>query len=128
MLEANRLVLENIEHRVEGELIDSQIDGRVVIEPGARLERSTVRGPAVIGAGSVLRDAYIGPYTAIGEDCVVENAEVEHSILLGQSSVRGLAGRLESSLLGRNVTVRRSDRQPRAYRFLVGDNSDVEVL
>ena len=109
MLEANRLMLDNIETRVEGELIDSQVDGRVVIEAGARLERSTVRGPAIIGAGARLIDCYIGPYTAIGEGCLIERAEVEHSILLAGSSVSGLDGRMESSLLGRNVVVGRDD-------------------
>jgi glucose-1-phosphate thymidylyltransferase len=128
MLAANRLVLDTIEGRVEGELIDSQVDGRVVVEPGARLERSAVRGPAIIGAGARLTDCYIGPYTAIGEGCRIENAEVEHSILLAGSSVRDLAGRMESSLLGRNVTVRRDQRQPRAYRFMVGDNSEIGIL
>jgi glucose-1-phosphate thymidylyltransferase len=128
MLEANRLILDNLVGRVEGELIDSQVDGRVVIEAGARLERTTVRGPAVIGAGAQLSDCYIGPYTAIGERCTVSGAEVEHSILLAGSSVCDLDGRMESSLLGRNVTVRRGDRQPRAYRFMVGDNSDISIL
>ncbi len=128
MLEANRLILETIERRVEGELIDSQVDGRVIVEPGARLERATVRGPAVIGSGAVLRDAYIGPYTAVGAGCLIENAEVEHSILLESSSVRGLEGRMESSLLGKNVAISRDDRQPRAYRFMVGDNSEIGIL
>src|SRR4051812_2468483 len=128
MLEANRLILDRIDHRVEGELIDATVEGRVVIEPGARLERATVRGPAIIGAGATLTDCYIGPYTAIGEDCTVEGAEVEHSILLAGSSVRGLHGRMESSLLGRNVHIARSDGQPRAYRFMVGDNSDIGIL
>jgi glucose-1-phosphate thymidylyltransferase len=128
MLEANRLILDNLVGSVEGELIDSQVDGRVAIAPGARLERTTVRGPAVIGAGAQLRDCYIGPYTAIGERCTVSDAEVEHSILLAGSSVCDLDGRMESSLLGRNVTVRRGDRQPRAYRFMVGDNSDISIL
>jgi glucose-1-phosphate thymidylyltransferase len=128
MLEANRLILDNLEKRVEGELVDSQIDGRVVVEEGARLERTTVRGPAVIGSRAQLHDCYIGPYTAVGEDCKVRNAEVEHSILLAGSSVCDLDGRMESSLLGRNVTVRRGDRQPRAYRFMVGDNSDISIL
>jgi len=128
MLEANRLILDNLVERHEGELIDSQVDGRVVIEAGARLERTTVRGPAVIGAGAQLRDCYIGPYTAIGENCSISGAEVEHSILLAGSSVCDLDGRMESSLLGRNVTVRRGDRQPRAYRFMVGDNSDISIL
>ena len=128
MLEANRLILDNLVERCEGELVDSQIDGRVVIEPGARLERATVRGPAVIGAGAHLRDCYVGPYTAVGESCSIAGAEVEHSILLAGSSVCDLDGRMESSLLGRNVSVRRSDGQPRAYRFMVGDNSDISIL
>jgi glucose-1-phosphate thymidylyltransferase len=128
MLEANRLILDNLETSVEGELVDSQADGRVVIEPGARLERSTVRGPAVIGAGAELVDAYVGPYTAVGESCVIRNAEVEHSILLAGASVEDLDGRMESSLLGRNVAVRRDGRSPRAYRFMVGDNSEIGIL
>jgi glucose-1-phosphate thymidylyltransferase len=128
MLEANRLILDNLAERIEGELIDSQVEGRVVIEPGARLERTTVRGPAIIGADARLRDCYIGPYTAIGERCAVSSSEVEHSILLAGCSVSDLDGRMESSLLGRNVTVRRGDRQPRAYRFMVGDNSDISIL
>jgi glucose-1-phosphate thymidylyltransferase len=128
MLEANRLILDNLIERHDGELIDSQVDGRVVIEPGARLERTTVRGPAVIGAGARLRDCYIGPYTAIGENCAISGAEVEHSILLAGSSVCDLDGRMESSLISRNVSVRRSDGQPRAYRFMVGDNFDISIL
>jgi glucose-1-phosphate thymidylyltransferase len=128
MLAANRLVLDTIEERIEGELVDSQVDGRVVIEPGARLERSAVRGPAIIGAGARLTDCYVGPYTAVGDGCTIQNAEVEHSILLAGSSVCDLAGRMESSLLGRNVKIRRDQRQPRAYRFMVGDNSEIGIL
>jgi len=128
MLEANRLVLDRLEPRVEGELIDSQCDGRVVVEAGAVLERCTVRGPAIIGARTRLVDAYVGPYTAIAEDCHIEQAEVEHSILLAGSSVSRLEGRMESSLLGRNVRIFRGVRQPRAYRFMVGDNSEIGIL
>jgi glucose-1-phosphate thymidylyltransferase len=128
MLEANRLILDTIDGRVEGELIDSRCDGRVVVEPGARLERCTVRGPAIIGAGTRLVDCYVGPYTAIGEGCTIERAEVEHSILLDGCSVTDLDGRMESSLLGRNVTISRGDGQPRAYRFMVGDNSEIGIL
>jgi len=129
LLEANRLVLDRLEGRIEGELVDSQVDGRVVLEPGAVLERSTVRGPAIIGARTRLVDAYVGPYTAIAEDCLVQQAEVEHSILLAGAQVRDLSGRMESSLLGRNVVVARDPRrQPRAYRFLVGDESEIGIL
>jgi glucose-1-phosphate thymidylyltransferase len=128
MLEANRLVLDTIAGRVDGELVDSQCNGRVIVEAGPRLERSKVRGPAIVGAGARLVDAYVGPYSAIGEGCVIERAEVEHSILLAGASVIGLDGRMESSLLGRNVHVARDHRQPRAYRFMVGDNSEIAVL
>jgi glucose-1-phosphate thymidylyltransferase len=128
MLEANRLILDTIDGRVEGEMIDSRCDGRVVVEFGARLERCTVRGPAIIGAGTRLVDCYVGPYTAIGADCTIERAEVEHSILLDGCTVSDLDGRMESSLLGRNVTISRGDGQPRAYRFMVGDNSEIGIL
>jgi glucose-1-phosphate thymidylyltransferase len=128
MLEANRLILDNLLESIEGELIDSHAYGRVVIQAGAVLERATVRGPAIIGAGSRLRDCYIGPYTAIGEQCTISGAEVEHSILLSGCSICDLDGRMESSLLGRNVSVRRGDQQPRAYRFMVGDSSDISIL
>jgi glucose-1-phosphate thymidylyltransferase len=128
MLEANRLILDTLERRIDGDLHEAQVDGRVVVEAGARLERATVRGPAIIGAGAVVRDAYIGPYTAIGRHCVIEGTEVEHSILLEGSSVRGLDGRMESSLLGRDVAISRDARQPRAYRFMVGDKSEIGIL
>jgi glucose-1-phosphate thymidylyltransferase len=127
MLAANRLVLDTIESHIEGELVASQVDGRVIVGPDARLERTSVRGPAIIGAGARLTDCYVGPYTAVGEGCTIESAEVEHSILLAGSAVRNLDGRMESSLLGRNVTVGRDRRQPRAYRFMVGDNSEIGI-
>lgn len=127
LLVANRLVLDTIARRVEGELVGSQVDGRVVVEPGARLLRCVVRGPALIGAGAQLTDCYVGPYTAIGEGCTIEGAEVEHSILLAGSSVRNLAGRMESSLLGRNVAIERNRQQPQGYRFLVGDDSNITI-
>jgi glucose-1-phosphate thymidylyltransferase len=128
MLEANRLILDNLVERVDGELVDSQVEGRVVVEAGARLERTTVRGPVIIGAGATLTDCYIGPYTAVGEGCTISGSEIEHSILLSGCTVCDLDGRMESSLLGRDVTVRRGQRQPRAYRFMVGDSSDITIL
>ena len=127
MLEANRLILDTLVASCEGELVDTQLDGRVVVEAGARLERSTVRGPAIIGAGARLIDAYVGPYTAVGADCLIESAEVEHSILLAGCEVCRLDGRVESSLLGHNVRISRDVRQPRAYRFMLGDNSEVRM-
>ena len=125
MLEANRLILDTLAAQCDGELVESQLDGRVVVAAGARIERSTVRGPAIIGAGARLIDAYVGPYTAVGDGCLIEASEVEHSILLAGCEVRHLDGRLESSLCGRNVRIGRDHSQPRAYRFMLGDNSEV---
>ena len=128
MLEANRLILDDLGERIDGEVVDSRVEGRVVVEAGARLERSTVRGPAMIGHNSRIVDAYIGPYTAIGDDVEITNAELEHSIVLAGSSIKDLEYRIEASLIGRNVSIRRDPALPRAYRFVVGDNSDVQIL
>jgi glucose-1-phosphate thymidylyltransferase len=128
MLDANRLILDDLSERIEGELIDSRVEGRVVIEPGVVLERATVRGPAIIGAGSRIVDAYIGPYSAIGEEVTIERAEIEYSIVLSGSSVRDLEGRVEASLIGRNVAIARSPALPKAYRFVVGDNAEIAIL
>jgi glucose-1-phosphate thymidylyltransferase len=128
MLDANRLILDDLGERIEGELIESRVEGRVVIETGAVLERSTVRGPAVIGRGARITDAYIGPYTAIGEDVTIHGSEIEYSIVLAGSSVRDLHGRVEASLIGRNVAIGRSPALPKAYRFVVGDNAEIAIL
>jgi glucose-1-phosphate thymidylyltransferase len=128
ILEANRLILEDLKTRVEGELVDAHVEGRVVIEPGARLERTLVRGPAIIGAGARLTDAYVGPYSAIDEDVIIERAEVEHSIVMAGSTICDLAGRMEASLIGSHVTIRRNNALPKAYRFMIGENSEVEIL
>jgi glucose-1-phosphate thymidylyltransferase len=128
MLDANRLILDDLGERIDGELVDSRTEGRVVIEAGARLENSTVRGPAIIGAGARLVNAYIGPYSAVGEDVTIEGAEVEYSIVLAGSSIRHLDGRIEASLIGRNVAIGRSPALPKAYRFVVGDNAEIAIL
>ena len=127
MLEANRLVLEDVEPHIDGEVIDCKIAGRVVVEEGARLERCRVRGPAVIGAGSTITDSYIGPYTAIASGCEVIGSEVEHSILLAGASVSHLPSRMEASLLGRNVRITRADGLPKTLQMLVGDRSEITL-
>ena len=128
MLDANALILDDLHTRVDGELVESRVEGRVVIERGARVERSYVRGPAVIGAGSTIEDAYVGPFTAIGEDVVIARAEIENSIVLPGSSIADLEGRIEASLIGRGVRVGRATGPPRAYRFVMGDSSEVTIL
>lgn len=129
MLEANRLVLEELAARVEGFVdADSLLSGKVIVEPGAQIINSTIRGPAIIGEHTRIVNSYIGPFTSIYHHCLVEESEIEHSILLEHSTVRGLPHRLEDSLIGRNVEITRSPLKPKAYRLMLGDNSSVGVL
>lgn len=128
LLEANRIMLDTLETRIDGELdAQSRVEGKVVIEAGAKLVRSIVRGPAIVGAGTLIEDAYVGPFTSIHDGCHIARSEVEHCILMPSCEVTGLDGRLADSLLGRNVIVRRSGTLPRAARLMVGDNSEVDV-
>jgi glucose-1-phosphate thymidylyltransferase len=129
MLEANRVVLSTIERRVDGDVDSaSQVVGDVVIEPGAKLIDSTVRGPAIIGAGATLRSAYVGPFTAIGERCELDNCEIEHSIVLCDSTIREIGVRIADSLIGKQVVVERSAQRPRSLKLLLGDHSSVGLV
>ena len=126
MLDANRLVLDALDARIDGEVDgESRVDGRVVLEAGAKLVRSVVRGPAIIGKGALITDAYIGPYTAVGDGCVITSSELEHSIVLESSTIEDIHTRIEDSLIGRNVRVTKSAMKPRAHKLLLGDNSHV---
>jgi len=129
MLEANRLVLEELEARIEGEVDeDSKVEGKVVLETGATLSGSVVRGPAVIGAGARIENAYVGPYTSIGDDVRICRSEIEHSIVLAGSIVEDLGTRMEASLLGREVKLTRSEGMPQTLRMLVGDKCEIKLV
>lgn len=129
ILEANRLILEEMTGDVRGYVDrDSQISGRVIIEQGAEVINSTIRGPAIIGEHTRIVNSYVGPFTSIYHHCVIDQSEIEHSIVLEYSTIRDLPHRLEDSLIGRNVDIGRSPYKPRAYRLMLGDNSSVGVL
>jgi glucose-1-phosphate thymidylyltransferase len=128
MLEANRTVLDTFDQDVRGTTTgESQIEGKVVIEEGAQIIDSVVRGPSIIGAGAKITHAYIGPYTSIGKGCTLEYCEIENSIVLENSAIRYVDGRIEASLIGKNVKIGKTHRKPAAYRFMVGDNSEVGI-
>ncbi|MGH9348080.1 MAG: glucose-1-phosphate thymidylyltransferase [Vicinamibacterales bacterium] len=126
MLEANRLILDTFERRIEGTVdAESRIEGKVVIEEGAVIERSVVRGPAIIGRGARIVHAYVGPFTSIMGDVEVRDTEIEHSIVLEGSCLQNLSNRVIDSLIGKNVKIYREPVKPSAYRFTLGDNSEV---
>lgn len=128
MLEANRLILETFSRRIDGTVDEeSRIEGKVVVEEGAVIERSVVRGPAIIGRGAKIVHAYVGPYTSIMCDVEIRNTEIEHSIVLEGSCLQNLENRVADSLIGRNVKIYREPVKPSAYRFMLGDNSEVGI-
>jgi len=129
MLEANRIILDT--YTAKGlESVDSgsRVEGKVVVEPGARVVNSTVRGPAIVGAGTEIRDAFVGPYTSIGAGCYVERCEIENSIVLQGSRIERIPGRIADSLIGTNVRIHPGAERPRVHRFLIGDNSEIGIL
>jgi glucose-1-phosphate thymidylyltransferase len=127
MLEVNRMVLESLEASQQGTVDDmSELIGRVAIASGARISRSRIVGPAVIGAGTTVENSYIGPSTSVAQDCVIADSEIEYSIVLRGASVRGV-GRIEASLLGHDVEVTPAPRVPRAHRLVLGDHSQAQI-
>jgi glucose-1-phosphate thymidylyltransferase len=127
MLEVNRLVLESVEPRQLGSVDDDcEIIGRVMIEPGAQVSGSRIVGPAIIGSGSKITGSYIGPFTAIADECVVDGSEIEYSIVLRGASIRGVR-RIEASIIGHYAEVTPAPRVPHAHRLVLGDHSKVQI-
>jgi glucose-1-phosphate thymidylyltransferase len=126
LLEANRVVLDEwIQRDLQGDIdAESQIVGRVRIEAGAHITRSTIRGPAVIGRGATITDAFIGPYVSIGNDCTISSTTLEHCVIMNTVSIEGVE-RLEDSILGRHSTVRQLTGKHNALRLMIGDDAEV---
>ncbi len=127
LLESNRYILETLERSIEGDVDEaSSIEGRVVVEPGASIVDSRVRGPAIIGRGTRVERSYVGPFTSIAADCEILDAELDHSVVLERSRIVGIAG-VADSLIGRDVELIRSGQRPRALRLMLGDHSKVDL-
>ena len=128
LLDANRLVLDELHpSRGDADLSSARIEGRVSVHPTAVLDRTTVRGPAVIGPGAVLVDTFVGPYTALGTDVRLEGTEIEHSIVLSRATIRHLGRRLEDSLVGQDATLVRDFAMPASLRLRVGRGAAISL-
>jgi glucose-1-phosphate thymidylyltransferase len=127
LLESNRYILEELEPANHGSVdAESTIEGRVVIEKDAEIIGSRVRGPAIIGERTKVVNSYVGPFTSIAADCEIADSELEHSVVLEESRIVGIAG-MADSLVGREVEVTRSEQRPRALRLMLGDHSKVDL-
>ncbi len=128
LLEANRLVLDNIKPNIEGNIDKSStVAGKVIIEQGAKIINSVVRGPAIIGKNCVIENSYIGPFTSVGNGTHIKNAEVEYSIVLRDCKIHDVRMRIEGSILGNGVEIVEANAKPLVHRFMIGDQSRVEV-
>lgn len=129
MLEANNRVLAELEHKVEGYVDrDSKIDHLVTVERGAEIINSVIRGPAIIGEDARIVNSYVGPFTSIYHHTVIENSEIEHSIVLDHSRILNVPSRIEDSIIGRDVEITYSPIKPKAYKMTLGDHSKVGLL
>jgi len=128
MLEANRIVLDGLEARNEGTVsADSSVIGKVVIEAGAQIIKSVVRGPAIIGERTRIENSYIGPFTSIYYGVEIRNSEIEHSIVLENTKILDAPVRIEDSLIGKDVLIHRTPSLPKALRLMLGDHSEVDL-
>jgi glucose-1-phosphate thymidylyltransferase len=129
ILDANSLVLEELTPVIEGSVDqDSRVDSRVTLEKGSEIINSVVRGPAIIGENTRIVNSYIGPFTSIYHDVLVEDSEIERTIVLENSVIRDIPARIQDSVIGRDVSVTRSSIKPKAYKLILGDHSKVGIL
>ena len=129
LLKANSLVLEELTPVVEGYVDrDSEVDSRVTVEEGAEIINSVVRGPTIIGKRTRIINSYVGPFTSIYHDVLIENSEIERSIVLENSQIKDIPARVQDSLIGRNVNLSRSPIKPKAFKMNLGDYSQVGIL
>ena len=129
MLEANSRVLEEITPIIEGYVDrDSEVDHRVTIEKGAEVINSVIRGPAIIGENTRIVNSYIGPFTAIGAECRVQDSEIERSIVLEHSVIESLPSRIQDILIGRHFVLQRSPIRPKALKLTLGDYGQAGLL
>jgi glucose-1-phosphate thymidylyltransferase len=133
LLEANRLVLEQIinskESTIKGKVDnDSEIIGKVIIEEGAKIKKSSILGPAIIGRNTIIENSYIGPFTSIYYDCHIKNSEVQYSIIMEKSKIVDVKTRIERSILGRSVQITKGDFRPKTQCFIVGDQSTIILI
>ncbi len=129
LLEANKMILDSFETNIRGAVDkDSEVDFKVIVEEGAEIINSTVRGPAIIGRNTKIINSFVGPFTSIYYGCHLENCEIEHSIVLEESTIKDIRQRIVDSLIGRDVNIGKSPFKPMAYRFMLGDSSDVGIL
>lgn len=127
LLAANQLVLDNIENDIKGEVINTEINGKVVIENNVKVLNSKIDGPVIINEDTIIENAHITPHTAIGKRCKVINSKIGYSIVMSESVIQDVTDKVTNSLLGIDVEIIGNHKDQSAHRFILGDQSRVEV-
>ncbi len=128
LLEANRLILDNLQPSIEGSVDDqSDLGGRVILGKGSKIVASKIRGPVIIGKDCIIENSYLGPFTSIGDRTQIRSSEVEYSIILRDCRINRVGIRIEGSILGNDVEIVEASGKPRVHRFMIGDQSRIEV-
>ncbi len=129
LLEANQIILDScVALDIAGSLDDrTQVSGRVQIGTGSQIINSTIRGPVIIGENCHLENCFIGPYSSIGNEVTLIDTDIEHSVILQKTKVSGIQQRIVDSVIGQRVTVGLAPRRPKALRFMIGDDCQVEL-
>ncbi|ARM76963.1 glucose-1-phosphate thymidylyltransferase [Acidianus manzaensis] len=127
LLEANQLILDEISPNISGK-VDGKIEGRVIIGEGTEVKDSRIRGPVIIGKNCKIYHAYIGPYTSIGDNCVINEVEIENSIIMNNVKIENIRVRISDNIIGNNVEIKRNEEMPKTFRFILGDNSKIDLV
>jgi glucose-1-phosphate thymidylyltransferase len=129
LLEANRIILDTCSNCVVKGEVDGQsrVIGRVSIGENTQVVNCTIRGPVVIGDNCQLENCFIGPYSSIGHDVTLSDADLEHSVILQGAKIEGIHHRIVDSLVGRRAHLKAAPRRPKALRFMVGDDCQIEL-
>ncbi|TRU34760.1 MAG: glucose-1-phosphate thymidylyltransferase [Microcystis aeruginosa Ma_MB_F_20061100_S20] len=130
LLEANRIILDtSLEIALLGEIDpNSQVIGRVQIGQGSKIINSTIRGPVIIGENCHIENCFIGPYSSIANGTKLIDADIEHSVILKDATIIGIHQRIVDSVIGRRAKLEIAPQRPKALRFMIGDDSHVELV
>lgn len=127
IIEANLLVLEDIDPTRHGTIEDSTLNGRIGTGPGSIIKQSVIRGPVIIGTNARIIKSYIGPFSAIGDNAVIENSEIECSVIMDGAQLKNVEKRIDRSIIGKNAVINVVDQSPRTHKFILGDKSYIEI-
>ncbi|MCK4904131.1 MAG: glucose-1-phosphate thymidylyltransferase, partial [Candidatus Marinimicrobia bacterium] len=127
LLEANRLVLDNIDDSRDGIITNTEVSGNLQTGKNVKIINSKIDGPIIIGDDSVIENAHITPHTAIGRRCEIINSEVGYSIIMSDSKIKNVTDKITRSLLGNDVQIIGNNKDQSAHRFILGDQSRIEI-